>query len=84
MTADNAPKPAAPGNGDAEELFRLSQMYCTGDGVEADKTKALELLTRAAELGNPSAIFSLGAMYYNEGGEQLVRKTTEEINKLFK
>ena len=63
MTADNAPKPAAPGYEDSEELFRLFQRYRTGDGVEADKTKAVEYYRKAAALGSEEAKFYLELMH---------------------
>lgn len=40
--------------------FDLATIYMTGEGVPVDKIKALELFTKAHELGNPMAIISIG------------------------
>jgi hypothetical protein len=47
----------------SEELFLLGQKYESGDGVEKDITKALELYKQSAEQGFPKAQLTLGDLY---------------------
>lgn len=47
--------------------FDLATIYMTGEGVPVDKTKALELFTKAHELGNEMAIISIGKINQDFG-----------------
>jgi TPR repeat protein len=46
---------AAIDQGSSSAMTVLGYAYWNGDGVPQDRAKAQELLTRAAELGHPSA-----------------------------
>lgn len=65
----NYEKAIAGGNGDA--LVYLSKMYAVGDGVEVDRAKSDELLSLAAEKGNPTACFILGGHAANDKNSSL-------------
>ena len=43
-------------------------MYYMGDGVEQDYAAAMEWYKKAADLGNASAMVSIGNMYWNGFG----------------
>ncbi|MCR4818161.1 MAG: hypothetical protein K5841_04290 [Fretibacterium sp.] len=43
------------GAGSPDELYRRGIQYVTGDGVETDEKKGIELLRRAAEHGHQKA-----------------------------
>lgn len=57
---------AASGNPDAQ--FNLALCYYYGDGVESDKSKAVELLTEAARQDHPEAQLWLGKCYLEGEG----------------
>ena len=53
---------------DAEAMHFLGQTYYHGKlGLKKDVPRAIELWTRAAELGSLDAHFHLGSIYYNGG-----------------
>jgi tetratricopeptide (TPR) repeat protein len=52
--------------GFAEAEFGLAQMYASGEGIERDSDKAVELFTRAANRGHYQAIHVL-ALAYEKG-----------------
>ena len=49
---------------DPKALNDLALKHIIGEGVRKDHRKAMELLTRSAELGYASAQYSLGNAYY--------------------
>lgn len=53
----------AADNGDAYAMWRLCNAYENGDGVEFDKSMALEWLQKAAEAGCDEAKYDLGLEY---------------------
>ena len=58
----------AEANNDAAAKFVLGSHYYRGlGGLQQDHAKAMELYTRAAELGWGKAHFELGEAYYDEG-----------------
>ena len=59
----------------------MSSMYITGDGVEKDYDKALDLIRRSAEEGNGYGQSNLGYMYHKGYG---VEKNEEEAFRWFK
>jgi TPR repeat protein len=66
--------------GDAQSEVNLGWMYYSGEGVTADKQKALEWYRRAAEKGNTTALFNLGYAYENGDG---VRKDLDEAHRWY-
>ncbi len=63
---------------DPESYFQLGWCYYTGEGAEKDLKKAVELFTKAADLGHANAQFELGMCYYNgEGTPQNLSKAVE-------
>ncbi|MDX2225450.1 MAG: tetratricopeptide repeat protein, partial [Rhodospirillaceae bacterium] len=48
---------------DAEAIKELSVRYATGNGVEKDGTKSLDLLRRAVDMDDAGAMFMMGAAY---------------------
>ena len=60
-------------------LFDLGLCYEKGDGVPQDKKKAIELLQKAAEMGNTDAMNKLGVCHYEKGDgvSQDKKKATE-------
>lgn len=64
--------------GHAKALYRLSQMYIYGEGVERDKAKGYELLLKAAKRGHTKSIYSLAIGYhYGLNGEKNLKKASE-------
>jgi TPR repeat protein len=56
---------------DAKSIFNLGSQYAFGDlGLQQDWNKALELWTRAAELGSDYAHYQLGGAYYGGTGKE--------------
>lgn len=53
----------AANNGDSYALWRLSNAYNNGDGVEYDEQKAFDLLKQAAEAGCEEAICDMAFTY---------------------
>ena len=52
--------------GDAEAIFHLGMNYYHGDlGLEKDVPRAIELWTKAAELGSSDSHYQLGYVYYD-------------------
>jgi TPR repeat protein len=54
--------------GDANAIGSLAERYWRGDGVNRDRSKAVVLYRKAAELGNGRAMLQLGFLHEN-GGE---------------
>lgn len=52
---------AASGNATAQ--FQLGRAYFRGEGIPADKSKALEWISKAADQGHPDAFTSMGFFY---------------------
>jgi TPR repeat protein len=53
---------------DAGAIYMLAQHYCNGEkGLLQDRAKAIELYTRAADLGSSQAHFHLGNIYDEDG-----------------
>lgn len=57
-------KPLAD-EGVAEAIGMLGIAYHRGAGVDVDAVKALELLQKAVEMGDPVAAHNLGVLYQN-------------------
>lgn len=57
----------AAAEGDAYAMWRLSNAYNNGDGVEYDEEKALNLLKQAADAGCPEAECDLAIAYMFNG-----------------
>ncbi|EJK55991.1 hypothetical protein THAOC_24202 [Thalassiosira oceanica] len=56
---------------DPEAIYHLGQKYFFGSlGLQKDMRKAVELYTKAAELGSIDALFSLGDAYFSGNGVQ--------------
>jgi TPR repeat protein len=54
---------------DASSIYLLGNFYHHGQhGLLQDRTKAIELMKQAAELGSSQAHCELGNIYYNQGG----------------
>ena len=55
---------------DAFSICMLANSYYHGlNGIQQDHARAIELFTRAADLGNIRAHCKLGDVYYGEGGD---------------
>ena len=53
---------------DADSIYVLAQHYRDGEGgLQQDRSKTMELLARASELGSSKAHFALGCINKNEG-----------------
>jgi TPR repeat protein len=52
-------------NGDSEAQYNVGALYQNGRGVKADRDKAIEWYTRAADQGNSKAVSRLGLMEAN-------------------
>ena len=62
--------------GDAEAAKVLGDQYYRGDlGLARDVTRAIELWTKAAELGSIDAHYDLGRVHYN-GEEDKQRESS--------
>ncbi|EJK77025.1 hypothetical protein THAOC_01171, partial [Thalassiosira oceanica] len=67
---------------DPEAANYLGQKYFFGSlGLQKDMQKAVELYTKAAELGSIDALFSLGDAYYFGEGVQEDKGKAYEIYK---
>jgi TPR repeat protein len=53
--------------GDANAIGNLAERYWRGDGVNRDRSKAVELYRRAAALGNDNAMLQMGLLHENGG-----------------
>ena len=54
---------------DPDSIFMLGNFYYKGlNGVQQDRTRAMELYVRAADLGNTKAHGSLSDIYHEGGG----------------
>jgi len=51
--------------GDANAIGNLAERYWRGDGVDRDRSKAVELYRKAADLGNDDAMLQLGFLHEN-------------------
>lgn len=70
------------GAGDASAQYSLGKMYLTGEGVDQNTSRAVELFTRSATQGNANAQYNLGVMYQNgEGVPKDPKKAFELISK---
>ena len=67
---------------DADAQFNLGLIYDKGEGVPADKQKAVELYKKAAENGNTKALFNL-AVKYHKGEEGILEKDNKESIRLY-
>jgi TPR repeat protein len=54
--------------GDANAMYRLAERSWRGDGVNRDRSKAVELYRKAADLGSDDAMLQMGFLHEN-GGE---------------
>lgn len=62
--------------------FNLASMYCSGDGVEKDLSKAYGMFKKLADNGDPDAMFQTGKMLLSgEGVEQDANQGFEYICK---
>ena len=57
-----------------EAIYDLAMKYLEGNGVERDKARAMELLTKSANAGLASAQYSLGLMYADDEEDDLAFK----------
>lgn len=48
--------------------FNLASMYCSGDGIEKDLSKAFGMFKRLADSGDPDAMFQTGKMLLSGEG----------------
>jgi hypothetical protein len=56
---------------DAASIFVLAHHYQHGlKGLQQDRTKAMELYARSAELGFSNAHYNISSMYYHEGRDK--------------
>jgi TPR repeat protein len=55
--------PAAVEDGDTTAMAQMGFLYLNGQGVAADPTKALELITQSSKAGNPLGHYYLGLMH---------------------
>ena len=55
---------AANGTADAQLLYELAMKHIYGDGVPEDNDRALELLTKAHDMGHTEATYNLGICYH--------------------
>ena len=62
---------AAADQGHALANYCLGNFYRSGTWVDADKQKAFECYTKAAELGNSDGIERLGECYFNGDGVEM-------------
>ena len=60
----------------------VSQCYMNGVGVEQSYPEAMNWLQKAADAGNPMAMYYLGALY--EEGEEGVKPNAKKAKKWFK
>lgn len=67
----------------AQADYEMAYKYMSGDGVEKDQSKAIELLTKAADGGSPDAMVALGFYYMKgeNGVEQDMAKGFELFTK---
>ena len=65
---------------DPDAINFLGEQYCFGIlGLEKDIRRAVELWSKAAELGSIQALFSLGVAYYNGDGVQQDEAKADEF-----
>lgn len=63
-------------------MVGLANLYSSGDGVEQDTHKALELRKKAAALGNKQAMRDIAFMYeYGLGVEKIQRLQNIGVRK---
>ncbi len=66
----------------AEACFLIGEVYYDGNGVDQDYAKAMEWYTKAADLGNASAMNQIGYMYhFGEGVEVDYAKAMDWYSK---
>ena len=66
----------------AEACFLIGEVYYDGNGVDQDYAKAMEWFTKAADLGNASAMRWIGYMYhFGEGVEVDYAKAMDWYSK---
>jgi TPR repeat protein len=68
---------AAAAAGDADAIDSLADRYWRGDGVNRDRSKAVELYRKAAELGNDDAMLQMGFLY--ENGRDLPKSDDQAV-----
>lgn len=69
-------------SGRNDALAILAGFYYDGEGVEQDKSKAIELLKKSAELGSAEGQFGLGDCYFHgDGIEQDYGKAIDLMKK---
>ena len=66
--------------GVAQAIGMLGLAYQKGTGVDADAIKAVELLQKAFEMGDPVAAYNLGMLYQNGMDDVDVN---EEVSKRY-
>jgi len=66
--------------GNVDECFKLGWMYSKGEGVRQDKSKAVELYTKACDGGYADGCSNLGLMYLRS---EDVRQDMLKIAELF-
>ena len=75
-------KKAARNSEDAELLVNLAFCYAEGIGTRKNMKKAVEVVTRAAELGDPVAQCNLGlSLLYGDGAPEDAAKAVEWFEK---
>lgn len=65
--------------GHTEAMYDLANLYRIGDGCSLDPEKAVELFTKAAELGHVDSQFALASIYENQYLRHGERNFEEEI-----
>ncbi len=68
---DKAGEIAATGTADAQILYELAMKHIYGDGVPEDNDRALELLTKAHDMGHLEATYNLGICYHYGFGTEV-------------
>ena len=71
---------AAARNGDTNATYELGLRYASGNGVEPDFSKAIELVEKAADAGHATAMLDLGNCFLAGKG---VKKNLQKAVKYF-
>lgn len=72
----------AAGMGSGRAASSAAMVYLAGDGVPADPAEGLRLVTRAAELNDPSGLVVLGELQFRAGELAKARETWTRVSKL--
>ncbi len=67
--------------GKSDAMFKLSEAYLRGAGVEPDINASIQWLVKAADAGDPNAKYELGMIYYS--GEIVERNPDRAVELLF-